>query len=157
MNVIYAKATLYAYPHIEDLKEQIDELSEKQMRGSMTDPSPAFIQCEKLVMLQFEKQTLTELKEMASVALKNLTEEELDLLDYKYFRLKPKEYFKEIDTQSRGYFRKQNRLIEKIALRLERAGVTDDWFDENCMTTQFFKDMVDTVKEYQEMHKGFYS
>ncbi len=153
MNSIYTKSVLYAYPHIDELCEQIDELSEKQALASMTDTSPAFFQCQKLVMLIFEKQTFIELKEKTKRALKGLSQDELDCLDYKYFKQKPKDYFLNFDTKSRTYFRKQNRLLSKVSDRLERVGVTDEWFNENCMPTDFFRDMVETVIESQEFTK----
>ncbi len=151
MNLIYAKAVLYAYPHLDEIKEQTKELSYKQAISSMTDTSPAFSQCERLVYFAFQSQTLDELKEMTEKALSKLTPFELDLLDYKYFKIKPKAYYENFDCKSRTYFRKQVSLIKKVAEKLEKYGVTDAWFDDNCMCTYFFRDMVETVIEYQEI------
>ncbi len=151
MKRIYAKAVLYAYPHIDELIEQIDELKIKDALSSINDVSPAFTQCEKLVNLVFQEQTLAELKEMTARALEKFSQDEMDCLDYKYFKVKPKSYYACFDAKSRAYFRKQNRLILKVADKLERAGVTDEWFDFNCMSTYFFRDLVETVEEYEQM------
>ena len=149
MNVYYAKTVLYAYPHISAIMEQIDELVERKALCSMSDYSPCVEIAEKILNLTKQKDTYIELTLFAEKALKKFTESEMDLFDYKYFKQKPKEYFSNIDTEGRGYFRKQIQLAKKFAKRLECAGVTDVWFEENCLAMDFFKEMLKRVIEHE--------
>ena len=50
MNVYYAKSVLYAYPHIEQITEQIDELVERKALSSMTDYSPCEEIAQKIIL-----------------------------------------------------------------------------------------------------------
>jgi len=71
MNVLYAKSVLYAYPCLDKICEQIDELVEKRLISSMYDFSPAEEQCIKIVNYGFQKQTLLELKQAVIRELKS--------------------------------------------------------------------------------------
>ncbi|MBE7087420.1 MAG: hypothetical protein E7369_03880, partial [Clostridiales bacterium] len=150
MNVLYAKSVLYAYPCLDKICEQIDELVEKRLISSMYDFSPAEEQCIKIVNYGFQKQTLLELKQAVIEVLKKFTQIEVDYLDYKYFKLKPKSYYKDFDAKSRNYFRNQIKICEKFSLCLERLGFGDEWFNENCLKIDFFKELLKRVKEQEE-------
>jgi hypothetical protein len=107
MNVYYAKSVLYAYPHIEQITEQIDELVERKALSSMTDYSPCEEIPGKIIEFTEKKKTFIKLYTITEKVLKRFKLDELDCLDYKYFKQKPKEYYKDFDAVSRGYFRKQ--------------------------------------------------
>ena len=124
MNVYYAKTALYAYPNIEAVAEQIDELVEKKALSSINDYSPAVEQCEKIIDFTFQKDALFALKIRLEEVLKGLNQLERDCLEYKYFKRKPKEYFIGFDFESRGYFRRQIKLAQKSPTRCQRAGRT---------------------------------
>lgn len=149
MNVYYAKSVLYAYPHIEQITEQIDELVERKALSSMTDYSPCEEIANKIIEFTEQKQTFIELHVIVSKALRRLTEDELDCLDYKYFKQKPKEYYKDFDASSRAYFRKQVRVAKKFAKLMENRGATDGWFEKYCMCMDFFKEMYKRVIEHE--------
>ena len=149
MNVIYAKSILYAYSNIDEIVNQIDELVLKRALSSMTDFSPAIGQCEKIVELTYQKDLLTELKEIVNKVLLKFTENELDFFDYKYFKKKPKEYYKDFDYQSRNYFRRQIRLSKLFAERIEKAGITDERFKKEYLNIEFFKELLKRVMEYE--------
>ena len=147
MNVYYAKTALYAYPNLEAVAEQIDELVEKKALSSINDYSPAVEQCEKIIDFTFQKDALFALKIRLREVFDKLTELEKDCLEYKYFKRKPKEYFIGFDFESRGYFRRQVKLAKKIAIELEKGGADDKWFEENCLSMDFFKELLKRVIE----------
>lgn len=149
MNILYAKSVLYAYPNLEAIALQIDELVEKKALGSMTDFSPALEQYQSIINLTEQKTVLFELEILTEKILKKFTEEENDLLDYKYFRKKKKEDFANFDTSSRAYFRKQIKVAEKFAEQLERAGFNDKAFEERCLEIEFFKQLYKRVIEHE--------
>lgn len=153
MKIQYAKTALYAYPNIEEVAEQIDELVERKALASMRDCSPALEQCEKIVDFTIQKSILFALKIMVEEVLSKLTLSEMDCLEYKYFKRKPKEYFFGFDAESRGYFRRQIKLAEKISDRLEKVGVTDEWFEQNCLQMDFFNELLKRVIEHEESVK----
>ena len=153
MNVQYAKTALYAYPNIKEVAEQIDELVERKALASMSDCSPEIEQCEKVVEYTAQKCVLFALKIYIDEVLEKLKDIEIDCLEYKYFKRKPKEYFYGFDAESRGYFRRQIKLAEKIADKLEKAGATDEWFEQNCLQMDFFKELLKRVIEHEESVK----
>lgn len=150
MNKYYAKTALYAYPNLEAVAEQIDELVERRAIISMNNFSPALEQCEKVVELTYQKDVLFALKLHIEDAIEKLNQQELDCLEYKYFKRKPKEYFIGFDAESRSYFRRQNKLAEKISKSLERGGATDKWFEEHCLSMDFFSELLKRVIEREK-------
>ncbi len=150
MDKIYTKTILYAYAHLDKVVEQIDELVLKNALSSMTDYSPALNQCERIVDLSMQKETIITLKEKVKKAIGVLSLLELDHLDYKYFKVNPKSYYKNFDSSSRAYFRRQVSLLRKVGLRLEKVGISDSWFIENCLIMNFFVELVRRVKEYEK-------
>lgn len=153
MNVYYAKSVLCAYPHIEAVIEQIDELVERKALVSMNDFSPCEEIAEKILDLTAQKDAYIALKIIVDKTLKKLRKDELDCLDYKYFKQKPKEYYAGFDASCRGYFRKQIRIAKKFAKLLEDAGATDGWFEKRYMSMDFFKEIYKRVLEHE---KKFY-
>ncbi|MBE7089446.1 MAG: hypothetical protein E7362_01420 [Clostridiales bacterium] len=150
MNILYAKSVLYAYPNLESIAEQIDELVIKKALGSMTDYSPAIEQCLKIINLTEQKTVLFELDLLTEKILSKFTKDEMDCLDYKYFKRRPKEYYKEFDSSSRSYFRKQIRIAKKFAEKLEKAGFNDKAFEEKCLQIEFFVQLLKKVNEREK-------
>ena len=155
MNIFYAKAVLYAYPNIDAVIGQIDELVERKALSSISDFSPCIEQCEKILNFSKQKCALIILKDSVQKILSTFTEQELICLDYKYFHKKKKSEYAGFDFFGRNYFRKQIRIANKFSDKLEKAGITDEWFDKNCMCTDFFVELVRRVKEYEiKAHKN---
>ena len=150
MNLYYAKTALYAYPNLEAVIEQIDELVERRALYSMNDFSPCQSIAEKILDLTSQKVTLIELKEFIQKALSAFTEEQMKCLDYKYFKTKSKDYYKDFDSSSRNYFRKQIRIAKKFSEKMERVGATDEWFNKNCLKMDFFKELLKRVYEHEK-------
>lgn len=149
MNIYYTKTVLYAYANIEEVKEQIDDFVERKAFSSMSDYTPCIEQCESILNYTAQKVALIELKELVEMVLKKLSSYELDCLDYKYFKQKPKEYYSDFDCESRGYFRRQVSLVKKLSESFENVGLTDAWFKKNCLNTNFFRELLKRV-EHQE-------
>lgn len=153
MNVYYAKSVLYAYPNIESITEQIDELVEKRALASMTDFTPALGQYERILSFTEQKNMFLILKATVDRVMEKFSDDEIDCFDYKYFRLKPKNYYDNFDSTSRAYFRKQIKLAKLFAERLEHAGIDDSWFEQNCLETDFFKELLKRVIEHEKMSR----
>ncbi len=152
MNIFYTKTALYAYPNLQAIMEQIDDIVERKALTSMSNFSPCEEQCEKILDLTNQKDTLIELKIFIDKALTKLTDEQIDCLEYKYFKRKPKEYFIGFDSCSRAYFRRQVNLVKKISEAFEKIGLTDIWFENYCLTMDFFIELLRRVKKYDEQN-----
>ncbi len=150
MNIYYTKTVLYAYANIEAVKEQIDDFVERKALSSMSDYTPCIEQCESILNYTAQKIALIELKELTERVLSKLSPYELDCLDYKYFKKKPKEYYMDFDCESRGYFRRQVSLVKKVGEAFESIGVTDEWFKKNLLTTNFFKELLKRVEAQEK-------
>ena len=150
MNTLYAKSILYAYPCLEVMIEQIDELVVKKALGSMDNFRPCVTQCETIIDLTEQKDLIIDLKLLCDQLLLKFTPDELDCLDYKYFKKKPKEYYSDFDFVSRAYFRKQIRLAKKFAILLEKAKWTDELFEKEYLKIDFFCELVKRVKKQEE-------
>ena len=150
MNVYYVKTALYAYPHIEAILDQIDDLVLRKALSSMSDFSPCQEQCEKILDFTWQKDVLCALKLMIEKALAKLSDIQKDMLDYKYFKRKSKESFIGFDVQSRGYFRRQVALVKKLGERFDKVGLTDEWFNQNCMVMDFFVQMYKRVVKSEQ-------
>ena len=148
MNKYYVQCALYAYMNIESVINQIDDQVERLALGSFNDHSSCLEQCERIVGHTIEKVTLMDIKEKTDKVLKGLTAYELDCLDYKYFKITPKEYFEEIgfDFLSRKYFRKQVNLLNKLSNLFDKVGASDEWFEKKCLNVDFIKRLLKRVK-----------
>ncbi len=146
----YTRTILYAYANIDAVKEQIDDFVESKALSSMRDFSPCIEQCEKILEYTAQKVALIELKAFTEKALEKLSSYEMDCLEYKYFKRKPKEYFIGFDYESRSYFRKQVSLIKRLSEYFEGVGLTDVWFEKNCLNTNFFKELLKRVEQYEK-------
>ena len=147
MNIIYTKTLLYVYGVADSVIEQLDDLAMRKALTSISDFSPCIEQCEKIINLTNQKNIILEIKENISKILSKLTIYQQDLLDYKYFKKKPKDYYKNFDFSSRAYFRSQVKVVSIVSEKLEKYDINDNWFEENCLDIQFFKEMLNRVKE----------
>lgn len=148
MNIYYAKAALYAYPHIDKIAEEIDNTCLKKALRSASDISSAQSQCEEIVFLKFKKQMLLEFKSRIEKALSGFKQSDLDKFEYKYFRRKGTKYFEDFDSSSCTYFRRQKRIAQTFAIRLSEAGVDDGWFEGEG--AKFIKPYIKDAIEHDE-------
>ena len=150
MNVLYAKVCLYAYPHLPAIAEQIDELVEKKALSSSMNFSPAFDQCMGIIDLTYKKTLLFALQLTIEDALKGFGQKELDHFDYKYFKTRPREHYKDFDSSSRNYFRRQIRYAKSFAKSMDVAGYSDERFEKECLSVDFFREMLKRVKDIEK-------
>lgn len=150
MNTLYTKVLLYTYPNIESLVDQIDELVEKKALGSMEANVPCIDLCNSIIGLIKEKDLYLNLLVILDGIFEDLTEDEMLCIEYKYFMVRDKVKFRDFDYTSKQYFRKQNKILEKIKRRLERKGYDDNFFRENCLPIKFFKSVLRGVKEREK-------
>lgn len=149
MNKYYTKCILYAYLSIDAIIEQMDKSVEDRAYYSMSDFSPAFDQCLKIISLTDRKDVLIDLKRLTTEILKTFKLEDLRLLEYKYFRSSEKKRYSDIDFRARGYFRKQNKLVEVFSEKLKNRGYTDEWFTSKYLCIDFFKNLYRKVIEIE--------
>lgn len=131
MDILYAKACLYAYPHIDDTLRRLHEKRLRVALASRNDRKYAMGHYDKIVHAWVETDHLIELKDKINTALEMFTQKDIDLFEYKYFHRKPKEYFKDFDYYSRQYFRRQISAVNRFASKLERLGINEEWIEEN--------------------------
>ena len=116
MNIYYAKSILYAYSSIDKLTAQIDDIVLKHALASMNNCSPCFKQCDKIVAFTNKKIRLMEMKDLVDRALNEYAQEEIALLDYKYFRSKNQHLYvtqkKKLRCYLKGSFWKYNPEIK---------------------------------------------
>ena len=153
MNIFYAKTILYSYGVLEDIMEQIDELVEKKALSSMTDVSDAYSQCQKILDYTAQKDVLINIKIKVDKIFSKFSPEELIYLDYKYFKKNPKSLYSGYDFTCRTYFRKQIKLASIFASKLEKVGITDEYFEKNCLCVDFFKELLKRVKEKEKLSR----
>ncbi len=150
MNTLYTKVLLYAYPSIESLIDQIDELVDKKAVSSMDACLSCQEICHSIIALIKEKDLYLDLMVILDEIFENLTEEEMKCIEYKYFRIRDKEWVSDFDYSSKQYFRKQNRILDKIRSRLVKKGLDDTAFKEKFLSVKFFKSLLHGVKEREK-------
>ncbi|MCQ2399161.1 MAG: hypothetical protein MJ072_01485 [Clostridia bacterium] len=133
----YFKTVLYAYPETDRLIEAVDNAFVKKLKNSQYDYSDALSQCEELLRLTSVKASLIKLKRVIGGILATLTEEEMSLIRYKYFGSRQEA----VDVYSRTYYRRQVRLANKIAKKLESVGITEEWVKSHLYCLTFFKEI----------------
>ena len=150
MNKIYTKTVLYAYQKLDKIVLEIDDVIEKILLTSMQNYLPCLDLCDKIVSLKLQKQKIKDIKEMVEKALSKLNAKQLDFLDYKYFKLKPRSYHQNYDRTSRAYFRQQLEIIKTISERLEAVGLTSDFFERDCLSIRLFSILFGLVIDYEK-------
>lgn len=132
MKTDFVKAILYVYPTMKALAEAIRVSAENKAVLSYRSRRDAMSDLEEVAEEIFLAERVDELKEIIDGVLALLNEEELLLLEYRYFRRK--KILKRLDGQlacsERSYFRKQERLLRKLLAYLAAQGVTEEYFFE---------------------------
>ncbi len=151
MNNYYAKTALYVYPCIEKLISQIDGLVEKKAYASMEIFVPCEEICDYIIGLTEQKKKWLKLYLVVKDVLKSFTQEEIEYIDYKYFRKRSFEIKGVADFYaSRNYYRKQKRIIAECAKLLDEKGYNEEWFIKEYMELPFFKEMFKRIKKKDE-------
>lgn len=128
----YVKVVLYAYPHLAALAEAVGVGAENKaflsFRGGCDTLSLAERIAEELAL----KNRILRLKDAIDGVLEGCGEEEMFLLEYKYFRRKAalSGRFAQmcVSCSERNYFRRQNALLRKIAAGIGMRGWTEEMY-----------------------------
>lgn len=150
VNKLYTKTLLYAYPKLTKIVAEIDDVIDRILLTSMENYKPCIDLCEKIMAYKLQKQKIIEIKKMVERALTKLNAKQMDFLDYKYFRLKPKSYHAEYDRTSRAYFRQQIEVIKKMSERFETVGLNSDFFEKECLSIRLFSILFGLVVEQEK-------
>ncbi len=145
MKSCYVKTLLYAYPNIHKIINRIDDIVNKKAMESMNDFSDCKEQCENIIKLTAQKGILFEIKYYLDKILSRLLDEEREYIEFKYFKRKKREEFKDVDLSSRNYFRKQVKLFEYICSCFEWLNLTDEWFENKCERIPYVKKLLQSV------------
>lgn len=127
----YVAVLLYAYPRIDEFIYDLSEGINIKARLSFRSFATAERLAEEMIGMIFVERELERLKSAMEKVFSDFSEEEKNLLDYKYFHQKKnlsKTHMGEKQTSERSYFRKQNALFQKICSRFLQAGLTEEWF-----------------------------
>lgn len=146
MKNCYVKTLLCAYPHFNKIIKRMDTFVGKKVLSSMSNFTSCVTQCEEIISLTMQKCIMIEAKYYLEKVIKRLTKEEKDLLDYKYFKLKPQQDFAGVDLSSRNYYRKQQRLIEDIGKYFDWMGKGNEWFDKSLLKVPFMEKLLFSVQ-----------
>ena len=149
----HAKTLLYVYSGIEEAIDIIDEMVYRKAMGSFADTSPCEKQAENILQLISEKDELIFLKTKMDEVLSEFSETERLHFEYKYFNNKPKEYYKDINTSARAYFRTQHKLLSELEKKLALKGVTEEYFFSNLYNIPFVKSCYHCVVHSEDTKK----
>ena len=57
---------------------------------------------------------------------------------------------KQMETIQRNYFRRQVLIAKKLSALFDKVGLTDEWFEKNCLNTNFFIELLKRVELYEK-------
>lgn len=150
MNTDFVKAILYVYPAMGALADAARTAAENKALLSYRSRFDAMHDLEAVAEEVFLGERLDSLKNLTDRVLTRLSEEERFLLEYRYFRRKKMlaRFGQELFCSERNYFRKQERLLRKIAAQLSLNGVTEEYF------LKAFEKSVCLMKVYKAIVSG---
>ncbi len=127
----YAKVFLYAYPWMKALSEAMAQAAENKALLSYRSPLSAEEAAGRVVAEYAMQAAVEELYLQMERVVGAMTEEELYLLEYKYFRRAGRLSAGEgvvLPYSERSYFRRQSELVGKVTRLLGDMGWTDSRF-----------------------------
>lgn len=124
----YVRALLYVYPQADKLADAVRDGAKVRAYLSFKNPRDTLGIMESIAADMEYADRILFWKEQLERALAYCSEEELFLLEYKYFRRKSKLCGRSVTCSERSYFRKQQAVLERIARRLFRRGCTEEAF-----------------------------
>lgn len=150
MNTDYAKAILYVYPMMGALSEAARTAAENKAYLSYRSRFDAMHDLSAVAEEVFLAERLDSLKGFLDGVMSRLSEEERFLLEYRYFRRKKilAGFGQDLACSERNYFRKQERLLQKITARLTVSGVTREYF------LSAFENSVCLMKVFRAIGRG---
>lgn len=145
----YQKTLLYIYPYLGKIaratERSADVKAALSYREADTEKAAERI-LEEIATSRF----LDGLKREMSEILKEFTEEEAWIMEYKFFRRKKKleEFPAELfhSLSERTVYRRQGELLKKFAAKLLGRGLDEAWFRENLLELDWAEEIYDVVK-----------
>lgn len=132
MKYDYLKVLLYGYSKMDMLAESVEEGARVSAKLSFRNYGNVLTLAEKIATEMFVSERLQAWKHALDECLCQADQEELFLLEYKYFRRKKvlANHFSDwvADYSERSYFRKQNDLLRRLASKLAAHGYTEEAF-----------------------------
>ena len=139
----YAKILLSAYPNLEQVIRAEKDNYIRRCVNSAYFCEPTEIFAENVLNMLDERRRLIDLKSKLDLLFSRLTEEERQLIRFKYAGIAPKTKF---GFSLRTYFRKQIKLLKKIETYLNYLNITEESFKKEYMNIRYFKIVADSVK-----------
>ncbi len=131
----YAKTILCAYPHLDSIITQIENLIRNKARNSFYIYDNTQKVVEQILRLGEIAKLLYILKTIAEEVLVSLTPSERELISFKYFGIVPER--PDFEHVSRNYFRKQVKALNTFSSRLIESGYDENWFKEKYLKIAF--------------------
>ena len=142
----YIKAVLYAYPLLKTVGEDYAEHIKNKAVLSYHSPRGTECLAEYLAEEILRKNCLLWVREIIHKALEELSEEERELLGRRYFGQRKKVPLMHkgkdgVDKpwSERKYFRRQQKLGEKVSAMLSREGLNQEWFEKNLLGVELIE------------------
>lgn len=140
----YAKILLSAYPYLDGVIKQEGENYLRRCYNSAYFFSPTDDFCSKLISLYQDREKLIVLKNKLDVLFSRLSDEERDLLRFKFAGRMPEKKF---SFSTRTYFRKQIKLLKKVEEYLNYLNITEEVFKKEYSKMEYFKVLGECVPE----------
>ncbi|MBQ4269230.1 MAG: hypothetical protein IJB97_06250 [Clostridia bacterium] len=162
----YVKAIMYAYPYLEYMeKEYAQHIENKAVLSYAGDQNVERL-AEYIVGQVIEKEKIGKLKTLADQVWETLTDVEKTLVAIRYFGAEKKikratratgagtfrvdeirERLKTAFSNERNYFRRQQRLLKRLAATFRNLGLTEAAFLSEFGDVAFLRKVFETVKE----------
>ena len=130
------KTILSAYKNLDRVINEIERCVEDRCLGSYYDNREVSIIFNEIAAMIERKDKLIGLKKKIDYVFSLLSDEEIDLLNCKYFSKRVKNKF---DFSLRTYFRKQVRLFNKLDEYFGYIGIIDEYFFKEFKNDRFFR------------------
>ncbi|MBR6737852.1 MAG: hypothetical protein IKL82_05770 [Clostridia bacterium] len=131
----YAKTILSAYPMLDSVITQIENLIRNKARNSFYVYDNTQKVVEQILRLGEIAKLLYILKVIVDDTLLEITPTERELISFKYFGIVPER--DNFDHVSRNYFRKQIKALNSFCQRLKENGHDENWFKDKYLKIAF--------------------
>ena len=148
----YAKVILYAYPLLQTVGEDYEEHIRNKAVLSYDSPLSAEKLTEYLAREILAKENLEWLKSRVEGIINRLSEEEKTLVAIRFFgqTKRLRKFLKSGEGakwSERQYFRKQQRLADKVGAMMQFAGITERVYKEHFASLDIFEKIDRFVSE----------
>ena len=149
MKLNFAKALLYAYPHVEKLAQGIEIQIKKKAHKSVSDIRPVEKQANEIIDLIEKRYLLRDILEAVEDTVGSLKKEYQAYIAYRYFG-KPLEV--EV-VKDRQFYRKIEKLVKHLATKFDEIGVDDKYFEEEYMKVSSIRHALEKVVDEEYKRK----